>query len=301
MRLMIRNGLALLLAVALASSVVATVTEDEWFNERLSADERNDLVERSKNESFAVVAPMVLMALAKYQPFYGINPRGETPWNDERYGKRASDAIYLMAQAVWQHHIRAKDEPAVSDVILSLLKKSVNDREKLYLISAIKNYQWCPDDEQVLRDLCLDDKQHLEIRKRSAEALLRRGDINTQLPLAIEIIRAHKEGSDRCQAFTTIMNFGVRWKELSDKNKRVFLATGFEIIEALPESELRTGYFVAGHLGHFIFFESRGSFAPDPKSPEYRGQNGLKPEFFIQAVKNAIAWHAEHPEATKVD
>lgn len=294
---MVRIHLALLIVAVFASSLGAAVTEDEWFDESLSAAERNDLVERSKNEPFNVIAPIVLQAIAKYQPFYGMNPRGQTPWND--YAKNPRDAIYLMAQAVWQHHISTKEDASKADVILSLLKKSSNDREKLYLVAAIKNYQWCPDAEPALRELCLDDKQHLVVRTRSAEALLHRGDLNVHMPLAIEIVLARKKGLDRCQAFSNIMNFGFRRKTLNERNKRALLSTGFQIIEELPESELQTGYFVAGHLAQFL--ERPGGFTPNRNAEEYRGPNGLKPEFFIDTVKNAIAWHAEHPEATKGD
>jgi hypothetical protein len=51
-----------------------------------------------------------------------------------------------------------------------------------------------------------------------------------------------------------------------------------------------------GHVANFL--GHRGSFSPGHKSPEDRGANGLPPEYF---VKNAIAWHAEHPEVTKGD
>jgi len=295
MRYMTRIFLALFLVTLFTWPLAAAVKEDEWFNERLSADERNDLVDRSKNEPFEMIAPIVLKALVKYRPFYGMNPRGKTPWND--HAKNPRDAIYLMAEAVWQHHMRPRDDASKAKVVLSLLARSSNDSEKLFLIAAMKNYLWFPDDESALRDLCLDGQQPLEVRTRSAEALLHRGDLNLHLPLAMEIIMAHKPGLDRCQAFSNTTNLGNRLSTLNEKNKQALVDTGFTILEELPEKDLQTGYFVARELGHFL--KTPNAFAPDETAEQYRGPNGLLPEFFIDTVKKAIAWHAQHKEGAK--
>jgi len=68
MRLMKRIHLSLALVAMFASPAAAAVTEAEWFNESMSADERNDLVRRSKLESLEVIGPIVMKARVKYMP-----------------------------------------------------------------------------------------------------------------------------------------------------------------------------------------------------------------------------------------
>ncbi|MGA1872009.1 MAG: hypothetical protein ACMUJM_26125 [bacterium] len=265
------------------------IIKDAWYEEDLSPDERTALVERSKKEPFAEIAPIILKALVDYQPFYGINPWGDTPWNNDQLTRR--DRIYLMASAVWQHHMSPKDELAKAKILLSLLQKASGQTEKSILISAIMNKQWCPEAEAILLSLAKNKEENLGIRRASASALLSRSDINTYIPLAVEIILAHKKGLDRCQAFNLTTNQGNRLFTLTEQNKQMLLSAGFQTIMELPDKDLQAGYFAARHLGFIL--KIHGEFAPDQKDRRYQGKHGLADEFFIDTVKNAIKWYSK--------
>jgi len=268
---------------------------DTWSKEGLTKDERTALVEDSKKGGVAEIAPDLLKALVDYQPFYGINPIGDTPWNDERLSIR--DRVYLMASAVWHHHMTPRDDLNKAKALLGLLQNSSRIGERSILISALLNYQWCPEAEDVLLGIAKSKKEDDGIRRQSVSTLLSRCDLNTYMPLAVEIILAHKKGLDRCQAFNFATNQGNRLFSLSDQNKRIFLAAGFDVINELPEKDIQTGYFVARRLGFVLRAENE--FAPDQKDEKYQGKHGLSDEFFIDTVKNAITWYSKHEEEIK--
>lgn len=264
--------------------------KDAWAKEDLSPDDRTALVERSKKEPFAEIAPVLLKTLVDYQPFCGINPWGDTPWNNDRL--RPRDRTYLMANTVWLNHMSPKDELAKAKILLSLLQKASGPTEKSIIIGAIMYDQWCPDAEAVLLALADNKKEDLGIRRASASTLLSRCEINTHMPLAVEIILAHKKGLERRQAFNFTTNQGNRLFTLTEPNKRSLLAAGFQTITELPDKDLQTGYFVARHLGFIL--KIRGEFAPDQKARRYQGKHGLTDEFFIDTVKNAIKWYSKN-------
>lgn len=281
------------IALALVVSFVQGAefnTKDAWAKQDLAPDERTALVERSKGEPFAEIAPILLKMLVDCQPFYGINPWGDTPWNNDRLTPR--DRTYLMASAVWQHHLSSKDNSENSKAVLSLLQKSSGKTEQSILIGAILNHKWCPEAESVLLNLAKNTEEGLGIRRSSVSALLSRCDINTYMPLAVEIILAHKKGLDRCEALHLTTNQGNRLFTLTEQNKRRLIAAGFQSIVELPDNDLQTGYFAARHLGFILKIPEE--FAPDQKARRYQGEHGLTDEFFIDTVKNALKWYSEN-------
>lgn len=197
-----------------------------------------------------------------------------------------------MASAVWQHHLSPKDNLDKSKIVLSLLLKSSGKTEQAILIDAILNHQWCPEAESVLLNLAKNTKEDLGIRRSSASTLLSRCDINTYMPLAVEIILAHKKGLGRCEALHFTTNQGNRLFSLTEQNKQRLVAAGFQSIEELPDNELQSGYFAARHLGFILKIPEE--FAPDQKARRYRGEHGLTDEFFIDTVKNALKWYSEN-------
>lgn len=278
----------LLLAISLAQGADSS-TKFRWFREDLSAKERTALVERLKKESFPKIAPVLLKTLVEYRPSHGLVTVGDAPWNKDWLTPR--DSVYLMASVIWQHHLTAEEHLAANaKVILSLLQKTPGKSEKHILVYDIMNYLWCPDAEAVLLALAKDEKESLDIRGASVSALLSRCDINTYMPLAAEIILAHRQGLDRCQAFDYMANKGNRLFTLTEKNKRVLLSAGFQIITELPDDDLRTGYFVARQLGFILKIPD--TFAPNQRAPQYQKQGGLTEEFFIDTVKNALKWYS---------
>ena len=280
----------LLLLLVLPAQTVESALEDQWLRDGLSNEDRNELVERAKKQTFEKIAPAVLKLLVEYRPNIMFTALSDTPWNNER--RTAKDRIYLMAGAVWQHHMTPRNDPSKAKVVLSLLRMASRPAEKSILIVAIWHRQWCPDAELALLGLCRANGEPLDIRALAAAALLDHCDLNTYMPTAIEVILAHENGLPRCKAFNSTTNQGNRLFELNDKNRLAILAVGFNIIRNLAAEELRYGYFVARQLGFIL--KKRHQFAPSPRANEYRGKNGLKDEFFIDTVKNAIAWHSDN-------
>ncbi|MGQ9660772.1 MAG: hypothetical protein ACUVWX_00360 [Kiritimatiellia bacterium] len=288
------TAIAVAFAVSLAHGAESSI-KDAWDKEDFSPNERTALVERSRREPFAEIAPVVLKVLVDYQPFYGINPKGDTPWNND--GLTARDRKYLMASAVWQHHMTPKDDLGKAKVLLALLQKSSLQPEKAILIGAIQNNQWHPDAETVLLGLVQNKEEDLGIRRSSVSTLLSRCDINTYIPLAVEVVLAHKAGLDRCQAFPFTMNQGNRLFSLSTENRRKILVAGFDIISELPETDLKTGYFVARLLSFRL--KQENEFAPNQQERRYQGDHGLTDDFFVETVKNAIGWYRKHNKETQ--
>ena len=72
------------------------------------------------------------------------------------------------------------------------------------------------------------------------------------------------------------------------------LAAGFQIISELPNKDLKSGYFVARHLGFIL--KAQDEFTPDQKKQKYQGKHGLTDNFFIDTVKNAIKWHSKNKQ-----
>jgi len=283
----------LLLTVSQGQAAESAI-ENEWFREDLSNDKRNELVERAKAETFQKIAPTILKVLVDYVPRYrcGSNgPSGDTPWNDERL-RFPRTRTYVMAGAVWQHHLNQRNNLRIAKGVLSLLRMTKRPEERNILIIAIWKYQWCPDSEQALIDVCRAAKESLDNRLLAARVLLDRCNINTYMPIAIETILAKEKGLPRCHAFHSTINQGNRLFTLNDKNRHLVLATGFGILDELPDEDLKVGYFVARCLGFIL--QTKNEFAPDQPPTRYQGKNGLKGEFFIDTVKNARAWYSKH-------
>jgi hypothetical protein len=285
----IATTILLVLAVSLVHGDESDLKHD-WSKDDLSPSERTALVEKSKKEPFATIAPVLLKVLVGDQPIYGINPWGDTPWNNDRL--RPRDKTYLMASAVWQHHMEPRDDLEKATILLSLLQKASGRSDKGILIGAIMNSQWCPDAEKVILGIAKDEKEDLGIRRASASALLSRCNIDTYMPLAVEIILSHDKGMPRNQAFNLTLNQGNRLFSLSEKNRRLVLAAGFKVLTDWTESELQHGYFVARQLGFIL--KIRDEFAPDQKARKYQGEHGLTDDFFSDTVKNALRWYSKN-------
>lgn len=281
-----------LLTVVSRMPMAKCAAVSQWLRDDLSNDERNELVEGAKKEAFEKIAPTVLNLLVEYWPRYasGIDASGSTPWNNE--GLPMRHRIYLMASAVWQHHMTPRNDPRKAQVLLTLLQRTTRTAEKSRLILTIRQYQWCPAAEQYLRGLCEAEQESLDIRRLAVESLLDHCQLDTYMPIALEIILAHEKGLRRCEAFNSTTNRGAGLFKLSEENRRAVLTAGFDILAELPNEELQVGYSVARRLGYIL--KVRNEFAPDQRAAKYQGQYGLKDEFFIDTVKNAREWRANH-------
>lgn len=276
--------------IALVGCVSEPTIQEQWLKKDLSANQRDKLVELSKNEPFEKIAPTIIRAFNENQPFYGINPVGEKPWNNDRL--TPNDRLYIMAGMVWQHHMNTRNDPAKAKTMLALLQNTALKEEKLFLITYITYDMWCPEAEEYLAKLARDLKNPLDLRQHAVVALLNKCDINKYMPLGIAIIRAHKEGLPRSQAFNSVTNMGNRLFTLNRGTMSSVLSVGFKILSDLPENKLRDGYFVARQLGYIL--KEKNGFAPDQKAKKYQGKHGLTDEFFTDTVENALNWYSQN-------
>jgi len=267
------------------------IAKSPWFKQDFSSDGRDALVELSKKKPFSELAPVLLKVLAEYPGKRYAWSANKPSWNSDRR-LTSQDRTYLMASSVWQHHMKPTNDPSKIKVLLALLQKASRRAEKNILIGAIKSYQWNTDGEKALADIAENKEESPGLRNFAVGALLHRSDINTYMPIAIEIILAHKEDLPRHQAFSSNTNLGNRLFTLNAKNRHAVISTGFEILSEIPDEEFHAGYFIATRLGFIL--KVNNEFKPDQKAGKYRGDTGLKDDFFIDTVKNAIEWHSKN-------
>lgn len=266
----------------------------QWSRKDLSADQRDELVELSKKESFQKISPILLKVIgdgSQYPLCYSF-PLGKNPWNHERLSSVCR--TYLMALAVWGHHMSPPVDPTKAKILFALLQDSKNDAEKKHLLSSIKHRQWIEEAEQVFSRIAKDREESSGVRGIATHALLERCDINSYMPLAIEIVQSQKKLFDRIQIFHSLTNLGNRLFSLTEKNKQLVLSIGFEILSELPDEDLQHGYFVARRLGYIL--EMENDFVPDQKAEKYQGKQRLKEEFYSDTTKNALNWYSANLE-----
>jgi hypothetical protein len=197
-----------------------------------------------------------------------------------------------MAGAVWYHHIDHRGDEATSKILLRLLQQANNAEERRMLVHAIRFYRWNSAAERPIAVIAMDQKNPLALRTLSAGALLTHCDVNLYMPLAEDLIRNPKSKTDQARLYNTLTNLGNRLFSLNEDNKRSIVSMGFDILTALPEKNLRDGYFVALRIGFVLKIPTE--FKPDQSAEEYQGPNGLRDEFFEDTVRNALDWHAEN-------
>jgi hypothetical protein len=280
---------ALMFAIGTVCAAASTLGAD-WRRQDLSPEERTALVERSEGQPFEEVAPLILRMLVDYQPRLALNIVGGTPWDDDHLGPR--EKTYVMAFTVWNHFMATRDDPPTAKVVLSLLQEASTSTEKTILVGAMWSHQWCPDAEETLRHVAENDEEDLGVRTLAAATLLYRCELNAYMPLAMQLVSAHEQGLSRCQAFDLVTNMGNRLFRLNKVNRQKVLRTGFGILKGLPEAEMERGCVVACRLGFLLEVPDR--FQPDQNDPRYRGEYRLKAEFYVDTVKNALEWYAEH-------
>ena len=172
--------------------------QEKWAKRDLSARERNKLVELSEKEPFEKIVPILLSVIIDCQPHYGINWQGSKPWNMDRLSPE--DRSYVMASFVWNYHMKPSDDRSKADFLLALLRKTSRQEEKSRLIYTIQHEQWTPDAEKDLADIASNTNEPCEFRQEAVEALFFHCEVNLYVPVAIEIIRAHENGWQRCNA-----------------------------------------------------------------------------------------------------
>ena len=276
-------------ALPCAAELDASRMEKDWRCEDMSDSDRDELVEAAKKAPFEKVAPILLELLVEDRSFMWINLWGDKPWRDERLSLQAKP--YWMARTAWQYHLKAGKDASKPRVLLSLIRKSSGEQEKLtLLISAVLNGHWSKEAEPLLHEIAKNPEEKRYTRLEAVRALLFRSDINKYMPMAIEIILAHEKRLPRHKAYCETLSIGGRIHALNEKNRELVISTGFEMLAELPAGEL--GYSIALRLGFIL--KEKNQFAPDQDLEIYKGEHGLAKAYFSDTVKNALKWHSDN-------
>ena len=264
---------------------------ERWLRADHDAAERDALVEDSKKLEFKQVAPILLKVLVECRPMFGnYNRVGDRPWNDKRLPPRQRK--FVMAEVVWNHHLRGRHDPAKAKVLLSLLPKGDANTHGRYLVVAVMTHsQWIPEMEPVLKRMLTDETRTADARRAALNCLLHRGDINTYMPICIKHIQSSGALITQLREYNLLTNQGNRLFTLSEANRRSLVDLGFKLLERLSHKQHQSGYFVALQLGFLL--KIKDQFKPDQDAEEYQSPSGLTDAFFTDTVKNALAWKVE--------
>lgn len=238
------------------------------------------------------MAPVLLKVLVDYRPIFGrYNYSGDKPWNDKRLEPKQQN--FVAAEIVWSHHLRGPNEPAQARVLGRLIPHgNTNPHGRYLVVNALTHSQWAPELEPVLKAMLSDESRSSDAKRAALDCLLHRCDINTYMPLAIERIRSTKGLVHQLREFNSLTNHGNRLFTLTATQRRELIDLGFRLLQRLPHKQHQSGYFVALHLGFML--KIKDQFKPDQNAEEYQSPSGLTDAFFIDTVKNALAWEVEN-------
>ena len=258
---------------------------DEFIDENISCERRDQIVEELKSRRFEEVAEKLIEIMISYRPMFAYNIPEEKPWMSNSYPTRVK--IWLAAGVVWHEHTGGKKDPEKEMCIISLLKSRKDNAVRIKLLEALGR-QWGDSAETEALNITKNKNEDLYLRRRSIALLLWHSEINKYLTDAIEIIKEYK-GKKRIDVYCDIMNVGNRLFLLSNDNKGTLIKLGFQILQEECGEKPACGYFLARQLGFIL--KMPDEFAPDQNLQKYKGKNGLNDEFFEDTVKNALEWY----------
>lgn len=281
----------LLILAAFTINAADRKPASEWRRTDLSVAQRDALVEQGRSASFSEIAPILLEVLVKHRPTFGhYNHSGDKPWNSDLLKGGARN--YVMADVVWAHHMRQRDDPERARVLLRLFQTHKHPDVRFRIVDSMTHDHWIPEMESVLAPLLDDSTIHVESRHTILIALLERVDLNKYLHRVIRFVREEKDWYERLRYYNRLTNFGNRAFTLTKANRKALLDLGFQLLEDIPRDKLQRGYFVARQLGFFV--KAKNTFAPDQSAPQYQGEGKLKDSFFEDTVRNALAWRRQN-------
>lgn len=255
----------------------------ELVRKDISNERRDAVVEQLKQSDISETAPMILNLINDYasptEP--GI---WDKPWMSDHHSHRAK--VWYASHAIWQEWFKGREDPVKAAILVRLLRND-NGYYSLGVILNTMRFHWATEAEQPVFGLFLRGETSELPRYHAIQVLLERYEERYVIH-TIEFIRSSDPRS-RPDLFHLVSE---RFFSYSDVIREKLIALGFSILE---NNEGPGGYFVARALGRFL--KIPGEFAPDQNSHQYRGENGLKEQFFSGAVRNALEWKRNNEKA----
>ena len=122
-----------------------------------------------------------------------------------------------MAETVWEHHMRQRNDPDRAKVLLQLLPKNIeHPYARFWLVDSMTNDHWIPEMEPVLAPLLDDTSIELGSRHTILNALTTRVELNKYLHRVIRFVREEKDWYERIRTYNRLTNFGNRFFKLTE-------------------------------------------------------------------------------------
>ena len=142
-----------------------------------------------------------------------------------------------------------------------------------------------------------DPTQAYMVREKVIQQLLRDGDQNKYLDLAITFASDEAKPIKRSEAFRYVTQ-ACKLSKLSETNQKKYLQYVYDLLDQINDGQ-GNGYFLAMDIGSCIDIKpgkhSMRPFTPDPKLPQYHDELGnLGKNYFQDTVNNALDWWNEH-------
>ncbi|MFO0970035.1 MAG: hypothetical protein U0793_31165 [Gemmataceae bacterium] len=253
------------------------------FQERCGAE---DELEKRRPQD---VLPRLLPELAKGMPPGGIwNGLGSREAN--RHGP-VRWQIWYAVHRVWDRHVGALPAAEAGKELLSLLRGSGSDRERIHLLSGL-THCWDSDAEADLAGLLGDAGETVDIRQGAALPLIvhGKGDYRDVL---LKWAGAAADAREK-QRWFDLLSDPVHRKRKGFDPRVVRL--GFQLIQDERTSSpgfIHGAYFLAGKVGAYVGEE----FAPSTGDPRYADRKGgLSDRYFVDTVQNAVRWWQNNRE-----
>ncbi|HSH93885.1 MAG TPA: hypothetical protein VK968_07050 [Roseimicrobium sp.] len=282
-----------------------------WPEKTHFVREADCLYDVLRTRPFSETGPAIVRGLAERFPTSGYhNSReGEHSW---RFRKLSSaERAYYLAEVLWREASSPPLRPEFTSALPALLRTATSSSQRRMVIHTLA-YAWNPEALTDLLRIASDPNEDLETQAAAVSVLMRRDDNHRHVLAAIEIIRRGETTKltrrplsaelppiqRKLYLFQAIIS-GAQVELLPPGDRAQLVQVGMSLLRELPETDLRSGYFVAGLLGRMV--NAPDNFAPNQR--DYRiknGGGGLKDTFFTDTVKNALAWQETNTPLTRL-
>lgn len=288
----------------------AVAAIDVLMDRAATATQLNQAVEQVRAAEFAVVVPRLLAACAQEwrrrdrSPLEsGIGPRTKTPWLETDL--LADQRVQYTLHQLWFEKVRTGVSVDEAAVLVTLIE---DDK-----LGELRHNAVWPLDNQLGELLRVDAEPtrallvRLEkvatvdatpgMRADALKLVLRHVPPDRLQELAWAIVGAAKTPAAQADLLSRTRLL-AELPRLSPVGRRFCLQKAFQLLRAIDDGK-GAGYFLALELGRGL-----GVPTADTRSEPFQPARdatavltgGLAPSFFQDTVRNALQWHAEHPD-----